>query len=408
MKKTNKKSNAQNGITLIALVITIIVLLILAGVAINMAIDSDGLFGKANEAVSKWNSSVEEEEEAIQSLLNTLEEQTKEKTLVDLYEAGELKIGDYVEYNPIATGDTGAEEDYTYTVLDENVGYTEEKTENVTPTSSINMPDDVEVMLTSTDLTSTIPEEQTYTVNTETKWRVLGVEGEGANKHILLISADPIRNAGEETNYLVMAGANSYVNGPTELNNISAIYGHGDGATGARSVKIEDINKITGVTVSSTGLTPDVDQGGVYGNSYYFEGHYTPESWLGDQTTGTVSGTCDGYFYSGDAEGLQTNTTTNQKTGARLYEMIFGDTDTKYFWLASRGVRAGSSNAFFGPGAVVGGGAYSCGDLFDSDGYEGVASAGVRPVVSLESGITEATVKIIEDQPRENWAGQPS
>ena len=74
MEKINKKSNAQKGITLIALVITIIVLLILAGVAINMAIDSDGLFSKANEAAKGWNVAVGEEEKEINELINTLEE----------------------------------------------------------------------------------------------------------------------------------------------------------------------------------------------------------------------------------------------------------------------------------------------------------------------------------------------
>ena len=65
MKSKNK------GITLIALVITIIVLLILAGVAINMAINSDGLFGKANEAATGWNTAVQEERK-IGNLLNIL------------------------------------------------------------------------------------------------------------------------------------------------------------------------------------------------------------------------------------------------------------------------------------------------------------------------------------------------
>ena len=64
--------NTNKGITLIALVITIIVLLILAGVAINMAIDSDGLFGKANEAAEKWNTAIGEEQSHIQSLLDKL------------------------------------------------------------------------------------------------------------------------------------------------------------------------------------------------------------------------------------------------------------------------------------------------------------------------------------------------
>ncbi len=47
-----KKTNGQSGITLIALVVTIIVLLILAGVTINFVLSDGGIFGKAKEAGS--------------------------------------------------------------------------------------------------------------------------------------------------------------------------------------------------------------------------------------------------------------------------------------------------------------------------------------------------------------------
>ncbi len=59
MEKKNK-SKGKKGITLVSLVITIIVLLILAGVAINLAIDEEGLIGKAEEAVESWNRAVGE------------------------------------------------------------------------------------------------------------------------------------------------------------------------------------------------------------------------------------------------------------------------------------------------------------------------------------------------------------
>lgn len=72
-KSKHQTPNTNKGITLIALVITIIVLLILAGVAISMAINGDGLFSKANEAAEKWNTSVTNESETVQNLLNKLE-----------------------------------------------------------------------------------------------------------------------------------------------------------------------------------------------------------------------------------------------------------------------------------------------------------------------------------------------
>ena len=62
-KKITKKKNLQEkGITLIALVVTIIILLILAGVTLNIALSDNGLFSKAKKAADDYNQkSIEEE-----------------------------------------------------------------------------------------------------------------------------------------------------------------------------------------------------------------------------------------------------------------------------------------------------------------------------------------------------------
>ena len=60
----------QNGITLVALVITIIILLILAGISI-AALSNTGLFGQAQKAKN-------ETEKATQNELNTLNSYTDE------------------------------------------------------------------------------------------------------------------------------------------------------------------------------------------------------------------------------------------------------------------------------------------------------------------------------------------
>ena len=64
-----KKTKEQKGITLISLVITIILLLILATVAINLAVDSDGLFRKAGTAANSWNASVDAEGTKLENLM---------------------------------------------------------------------------------------------------------------------------------------------------------------------------------------------------------------------------------------------------------------------------------------------------------------------------------------------------
>ena len=67
-----RNQNNTYGITLISLVITIIILLILSGVAVSLAMNSDGLFGRAGDAANKWNTSVATEGETVTDLMNTL------------------------------------------------------------------------------------------------------------------------------------------------------------------------------------------------------------------------------------------------------------------------------------------------------------------------------------------------
>ena len=76
----------RKGITLISLVITVIILLILATVAISIAVDSNGLFKKTGDAANSWNSSVADEGTAINGLINQLDELTRPKTLGDVYQ----------------------------------------------------------------------------------------------------------------------------------------------------------------------------------------------------------------------------------------------------------------------------------------------------------------------------------
>ena len=61
-KKLLKKVKKQaRGITLIALVVTVIVLLILAGVAINLTVGDNGLFKRAQNATDTWQMASEDE-----------------------------------------------------------------------------------------------------------------------------------------------------------------------------------------------------------------------------------------------------------------------------------------------------------------------------------------------------------
>ena len=63
----------QKGITLVALVITIIVLIILAGVSIALISGPEGIIQKAKQGANDYNEAASEEANTIQNLMNYLE-----------------------------------------------------------------------------------------------------------------------------------------------------------------------------------------------------------------------------------------------------------------------------------------------------------------------------------------------
>ncbi len=72
MKKGIFSKKRKNGITLIALVVTIVILLILSGVTINMLLGEDGIIRTAQEAKNTWEGAIANEQEEIQNLVNEL------------------------------------------------------------------------------------------------------------------------------------------------------------------------------------------------------------------------------------------------------------------------------------------------------------------------------------------------
>ncbi len=105
------KIKKQNGITLIALVVTIVVLLILAGVTITMVLGEDGIIAQAKLAAEKTKQAEAKQEEDLQNLVEQLDkileeeptppepETTPGTTADDLISDSNTDIyGDYVEY----------------------------------------------------------------------------------------------------------------------------------------------------------------------------------------------------------------------------------------------------------------------------------------------------------------------
>ena len=211
---------AEKGITLVALVITIVILIILATITINFAFGEDGLIQKAQEAKNLTEGAVENEQKALNSLMDEFDKIINEEltadTLVEAFKAGEIKAGDYVNYAP-----------------DNNA----------------------QVNLTKAD--TGYEETQTYTTDTTTTWRVLGltkdVDGDGADdgeEHLILISGSPIKKNGEDP-YLVLKGARGHLSCVETLNKASSVYHNSTLAEKTRSITIKDIeNVLGGVTVT--------------------------------------------------------------------------------------------------------------------------------------------------------------
>ena len=455
--KLNFKGRKEKGITLIALVITIIVLLILAGVVIATLTGDNGILTKARTAQTTNDEEKAKEQIKIavmgsygddgklnyEDLKKNLEqigikdlpneasyplEVTLEGVIAEIDENGEvnfttsggytqtgdtitspdgktIKVGDYVDYDPTLGANPG---DLTYTSTTDKTGVT-----GADSNQEFNV--------------------STYK-NAGCGWRVLGVK----NGKIRLISEEFIGPGKDKEIYIgnrtyyTLYGQKGYINGIEELNKISAIFGHGKGAEGAKSITVDDINAITGYNPETAKYSQgDWDE---YGNKVTYtrgEGSALSSSatngqtWSGTQgtfnyydkasktfkalTSGNIQITSTYYEYEPTTlgtdryakplQGVDENGTFNE-----IYKMIFGDwertekngyyrnftgtgTEPRY-WLASDYANASDYYVVWGLRSVYDGDVFSYNSLYYSNGHEFSYSNGVRPVVSLKSDIS--------------------
>ena len=301
MKKQKTRNKGQNGITLIALVVTIIILLILAGISISMLTGQNGILTRANEAKKKTQVANEKEAiglatmDALTEGKGTITKEILTKTMksylgkndveltgngpwqyvgadgaytigtsgkvaqgwVYVYDNTQevkdapvgitngkitLNIGDYINYNPGTeasyTSEAGITQDQSYTTNGPNWSGGTQNWDGYKAS-------DYQIALDA-------PENsekknygngygiQKYSVNqaSNVKWQVIGADEETGN---LLIFAN--NKVGEN---LQLQGITGYVHGVDELNNACNVYGQGKGATGGRSLTFDDTNKLLG------------------------------------------------------------------------------------------------------------------------------------------------------------------
>ena len=73
--KKEKNKKYEVGITLIALVVTVVVLLILAGVSLNLVIGNEGILTRSKEAVDKYGKQAENEQQGLDDVEDWMDEQ---------------------------------------------------------------------------------------------------------------------------------------------------------------------------------------------------------------------------------------------------------------------------------------------------------------------------------------------
>ena len=399
-KEKNRKKN--NGITLIALVITIIVLLILAGVTIATLTGDNGILTKTSEASEKTkeanakeqvqiavtgsigtdgrleNGSLKDNLNQIENISGVPEEITdgsypltvtvdgeysyvinKDGTIGEVVTREGIQVGDYVNY----TYDTKAE------------GY------NLKATESGSIRD------------------ETISQETGKKWRILNIHPDGR--------VDLIGDISSSDRTVSFKGALGYNNGVYLLNDIcKELYSNSTLGVEARGIDLEDIESQMneeGIVVRDA-YTNVVKYGetktytGSYGN---YPNLYAQENGSGINTetvkTDGIEVSEEGYTSPTEETSSKADSLTVTQSyynfsstpnlyfnDSEVYDMIFG-TGT-YYWLGSRFARCNSIYADFGLHYVGNSNLYGE-TIFYSDGDSSGEYFRVRPVVSLGSDI---------------------
>ena len=462
--KVEKSKKSSKGITLIALVITIIVLLILAAVSIATLTGENGILTRAGDA--KTNTEIAEEKEAIGLAYNGVMAENRGNGV----SAGELQaelISNGYDVtangsNPITVKFNDSQRVYTVdsngnielsdgsddsdgtTLVDMfKAGETCENPDECTDEGHLHVGDYLKY--TPSDSTAStadmednplksqytgVEDTQTYTVNSNTKWQVIGLSED--RQHVLLTTESPIQRDGADP-YLKLGGAESYIYCKKVLDGVCSIYANDDLADEVRSMTMEDITNVLGITIDkeeNKAYNKDGTQisgfQGFFGtkNQYpYKSTDYAPENYVIDKyrdgsytrkTAGSVanilsatSGTVDQSAYM-----IMATDPNVVEQGSRIYNILFNGTTaepySKSYWLASPGVYVISDGglASFGPGLVYNGFASAGGDLFISGGVRTAVSFAVRPVVSLKSEIKGSEIERDVASTSDIWDGK--
>ena len=392
-----------SGITLVALVVTIVVLLILAGVTITALLGDDGIIKKAQNAADSTNSAVQNELTGMNSLTDKMN-----SVLNGMGGGGTTPGGDGTPQIPEGL-EVGSEVTYTPTTREPYHWDAEYATSYAT---------------TSSDYT-------TYDINlnntgdfkiADWKWKVLSIDE--ATGQVELIASAPT------TGTVRLQGAQGYNNAVKLLNDAcNSLYGDSTKGIEGRSVDIDDIEKYMTEEALTEAHQYTNGDGAQYGNqvssAYTSDKKYpviyaqekkavitksdgnvnneetgldlsdSPQefiersegstSYIGSITTATSIQPYQTYW-RGEADFMQT-AFKEYKTGSSYYSLFMPSGESTTYWMASRCVYTDSGNcvfcvSFLSSGSVIGG-------MYFSDGSPNNYSCALFPVITLSSELIE-------------------
>ena len=272
-----------------------------------------------------------------------------------------------------------------------------------------------------TEKTGVSGEGKTFSSDYETNWRVLGIEHGADEDNLMIVPTTLIKSTKSEG--LSLIGEKGYCYGIEEMENICKIYGYGTGAISARSITVEDINKITGYDPMNTGdgtvykkgeiaeykneitytrenfsNTTIQGKNGAIGNFGYKSFTYYDENSkkCKDLAVGksiTLTSTYYGYFVTTLTES-SSGTIKGLSTGSREHSTLFPGGKRDQYWLASNYICGGGTftdtgaTGFFTAGydnynkAVVG-----MGNLLYAGNRNIRSTYAIMPIVYLDKNI---------------------
>ena len=351
-----KKYKSQRGITLIALVITIIILLILAGISI-AALTNQGLFKNAKEAQNATQKAEEEQGKTLNEYedeINKYLENDKkiDGKIVDRVNDGTIKIGDYVKYIP----DTAS----TDTILQELNTYSG----------------------SSANTTSTLTQESL-------NWRILDIK----DGQVRLISELPT------TSTIALSSYNGYNNAVKLLDDTcNVLYNNSKIASKVQNLKIEDIMEKM-IETNYTNITAN------YGKQFTPTNKYYPSILLKEKGQ-NVNGIVGTELNESEQKELINQTTKPQATSLEVkytywcktmttsdfknskYYELFINNGSNYstYWMSSRCIDYPSGGARFNISRVHSGDVRAS-SLYNTNGAEYSDVNTFRPVITLNSNV---------------------